>query len=39
MAVLFSYKQHVDYFGGAKVIAIYCNTKLYMSHGILVTCT
>ena len=38
MAVLFSQKQHDDYYGGAKLIAIYCNIKLYMLDGILVTC-
>ena len=37
MAVLFSQKQHDGYFGGAKLIAIYCTTKLYMLDGILVT--
>ena len=37
MAFLFSQKQHDDYFGGAYLIAIYCNTKLYMFDGILVT--
>ena len=37
MAVLFSQKQHDDYFGGAYLISIYCNTKLYVLDGILVT--
>ena len=36
MAVLFSQKQHDDYFDGAKLIVIYCNAKLYMLDGILV---
>ena len=37
MAVLFSQKQHDDYFGCAKLIAIYCNTKSNILDGILVT--
>ena len=37
MTFLFSQKQLADYFGCAKLIAIYCNTKLYMLDGILVT--
>ena len=38
MAVLFPQKQHYHYFGVAKLIAIYCNTKLYMFYSILLTC-
>ena len=37
MTVLFSQKQKDDHFGGAKLIVIYCNTKLYMLDGVLVT--
>ena len=37
MAVLFSQKQHDYYFSGAYLKAIYCNTKLCMFDGILVT--
>ena len=37
MAVLIPHKQHDDYFGGAYLIVIYCNTKLYMLDRILVT--
>ncbi len=35
MAVLFSQKELDDCFGGPKLIAIYCNTKLYMLDGFL----
>ena len=39
MAVLFKKKQHYDCFDGAyaKLIAIYCNTKLTILAYILVT--
>ena len=38
MAILFSLKQHYDYISGAKLTAIYFNTKLHnMLDGILVT--
>ena len=37
IAVLFSQKQHVGYLSVAKLFNIYCNTKLHMLDGILVT--
>jgi len=37
MTILFSQKQHDDYFCGTKLIAIYGNTKLQMLDSILVT--
>ena len=37
MAVLFSQKQQDNYLGGALLITMHCNTKLYMLDGILVT--
>ena len=38
MAVLFleEKNQHDDFFGGAKLIVIYCKALLYMLDGILV---
>ena len=36
MAVQFLQKQHDDYFGGVKLIAIYQNTKICTLNGILV---
>ena len=36
MAVLFSQKQHDDFFGGALLIAIYCILVTYACNNIVV---
>ena len=37
MDVMISQKQHDEYYGGAWLFAIYCNTKINVLDGILVT--